>query len=186
MIDRETPYAPAAAGTMPRIRAMADVDMTAVLTIERASFSSPWTRKMFLAELHDNAFSRFFVAELAGEGIVGYAGGWIILDELQVLSLAVRPECRRRGIARGLLTRLFRAGMGPMVKAGLEVRRSNGPAIAMYEGFGFRLAGVRPRYYREPTEDALIMQWMAEEGRGGGWQGFPESPERTKEVPDGQ
>jgi ribosomal-protein-alanine N-acetyltransferase len=134
-------------------------DLDEVLVIERASFSRPWTREMFVAELSENSRARFFVAETA-HGLVGYVGGWVVLDDMQVVSLAVSPDARRRGIASRLLERLFESAGDGLRRASLEVRRSNQAAIAMYERFGFRQAGLRVGYYDEPKEDALLMEWV--------------------------
>jgi ribosomal-protein-alanine N-acetyltransferase len=132
-------------------------DLDHVLVIERASFSQPWSREMFEAELTGNPCGRFFVAAAAGEQ-VGYIGGWMVADELQVVSLAVRPDARRRGVADRLLRHLLAHAGGPVQRAYLEVRRSNRAAIAMYERFGFHTAGVRKGYYEHPKEDALLME----------------------------
>lgn len=161
MIDAPVPTASSSSKDVSwRIRPMTDGDLDVVLAIERASFSSPWSRAMFGAELHENAFARFFVAEQGVPAeIVGYVGGWLILDELHILSVAVRPDLRQRGIALALLDRLFQAGAVPVMKASLEVRRSNAAARAIYERIGFRRVGVRRGYYSEPQEDAVLMQW---------------------------
>ncbi len=132
-------------------------DLDEVLAIERVSFSEPWTREMFRAELTENPCARFFVA-VAGGRFVGYIGGWVVADELQVVSLAVRPEARRRRVASRLLSHLFERAGAPVKRAYLEVRRSNRAAIEMYEGFGFRVVGVRQGYYDHPKEDALLME----------------------------
>jgi ribosomal-protein-alanine N-acetyltransferase len=138
---------------------MALPDLDAVLAIERASFSQPWTADMFYAELTGNRFAYFFVA-VAGADIVGYIGGWRVADDLQVVSLAVRPDARRSRVASRLLAHLFDHAGAPVRRASLEVRRSNHAAIAMYEQFGFRPAGVRRGYYDEPKEDAVLMEWV--------------------------
>lgn len=134
-------------------------DLDAVLAIERASFSQPWTEDMFRAELTENRFAWFFVA-VAGADILGYIGGWLVADELQVVSLAVRPDARRRRVAARLLAHLLDHAGRPVHRASLEVRRSNQAAIAMYERFGFRPVGVRRGYYDEPKEDAVLMAWV--------------------------
>ncbi|MFZ5876199.1 MAG: ribosomal protein S18-alanine N-acetyltransferase [Nitrospirota bacterium] len=150
---------PGSADSGVSIRPMTLDDLDAVLVIERAAFSPPWTREMFRAEVSENPCARFFVAETA-HGLVGYVGGWVVLDEMQVVSLAVRPDARRRKIASRLLERLFEAAGNGLRRASLEVRRSNRAAIAIYQRFGFRQAGVRVDYYDDPTEDALLMEWV--------------------------
>jgi ribosomal-protein-alanine N-acetyltransferase len=95
------------------------------------------------------------------DAIIGYVGGWVIVDELHLLTLAVLPEYRRLGVARRLLERLFESGDARIAKAGLEVRRSNRAAIVVYERFGFRSVGVRRGYYADPPEDAIVMEWAS-------------------------
>jgi ribosomal-protein-alanine N-acetyltransferase len=85
---------------------------------------------------------------------------WLIFDELHINNLAVLPEWRRRGVASALLRHVLAEGAaGGATRATLEVRASNVPAIALYEGFGFVTRGRRPRYYTNPAEDALIL-WL--------------------------
>ena len=146
------------------IRPMTELDLGEVLVIERTSFSNPWTDVMFLAELRENPFARFLVAA-RDDSILGYIGGWVIVDELHLLNLAVRPDSRRRGMAGQLVDSLFRSGEGLITTASLEVRRSNRSAIALYERFGFHQVGVRPGYYTDPLEDALVMGWLGEDER---------------------
>jgi ribosomal-protein-alanine N-acetyltransferase len=146
------------------IRPMTERDLDEVLVIERTSFSNPWTDVMFLAELQENPFARFLVAA-RDDSILGYIGGWVIVDELHLLNLAVRPDSRCRGVAGQLVDSLFRSGEGRITTASLEVRRSNQSAIALYERFGFHQVGVRPGYYTDPLEDALVMGWLGEDER---------------------
>jgi ribosomal-protein-alanine acetyltransferase len=108
----------------------------------------------------DNPLTRAWVATAAaGEPPLGYALGWWVIDELQLLALAVLPEARRRGVGRRLLAHLLeaaRASGGQRVT--LEVARSNTPARQLYEGAGFRVFNVRARYYRATGDDALEME----------------------------
>jgi ribosomal-protein-alanine N-acetyltransferase len=94
----------------------------------------------------------------AGERVVAYAGLWLMVDEAHVTTFAVLPAYRRRGIAGQLLSHLIElaADLGATVVT-LEVRISNLAARQLYERFGFRPVGVRPRYYTDNGEDALIM-----------------------------
>ena len=128
--------------------------------IETASYSNPWPFDAFRRELK-LPFSRILAARNSGgEGppLLGYCVLWVIRDEAHVLNLAVHPESRRQGVASTVL----RAAIGAALKLGarilyLEVRRSNDAAQKLYEGFGFRQVGVRPRYYEDNREDALVM-----------------------------
>jgi len=138
------------------LSALAEID--AILAVERASFTNPWTREMYLAELDHQGVAFFYVARDAGRRVVGFCSFWRVLDELHVNNLAVLPEYRRQGIASALLARVLEAGasMGSR-RATLEVRHSNDAARRLYGGFGFVVAGVRRAYYTNPIEDALVL-----------------------------
>ena len=128
-----------------------------IAELEQACFSDPWSDRSFLSEL-ENPLSLWLVA-LDGEAVAGYAGAQAVLDEADVMNVAVRPEDRRRGIARALLLELEQrlAERGVQTLA-LEVRASNEAAIALYEGLDFEQAGLRKNYYFHPKEDALILK----------------------------
>ena len=129
-----------------------------VLTIEESSFTNPWTRTMYLAELENTGVSYCYLARDAAGAPVGFCSFWCVLDELHINNLAVLPAFRRGGIATALLTHVLAEGarLGAR-RATLEVRRSNEPARLIYERFGFTTAGVRPGYYTKPVEDALVL-----------------------------
>jgi [ribosomal protein S18]-alanine N-acetyltransferase len=130
----------------------------AVLAIEDASFTSPWTREMYLSELENRNVSYCFLASLAGGPPIGFCSFWRVLDELHINNLAVLPDYRRQGIGAELLTFVLKEGarLGA-ARATLEVRRSNTPALMLYERFGFTVSGLRRDYYTNPQEDALIL-----------------------------
>jgi len=132
-------------------------DIPAVHEIERASFTAPWPTYAFRQELEANRLARYVVAR-DGEGVVGYAGLWLMVDEAHITTFAVAPDRRRQGVGEHLLLELLRIAesVGAAV-ATLEVRVSNLPARRLYEKYGFRPVGVRPRYYTDNNEDALIM-----------------------------
>ena len=133
-------------------------DIDAVLAIEEASFTSPWTKEMYLAEFDNKGISFFYLAKTPSGEIVGFCSFWRILDELHINNLAVSPERRRGGAATALLAGVLHAGARSGAKrATLEVRRSNTPAQQLYEQFGFTVAGVRRGYYNNPVEDALVL-----------------------------
>lgn len=136
-------------------------DVDDIYEIERLCFPEPWSRESMVYELESNPRAFYIVAELEGQ-VAGYAGLWWIGDEGHITNVAVKPGFRNRRIAQGI--------MGVMIefttKEGilhhtLEVRRSNEPAIRLYEKFGFRVEGVRKGYYQNNKEDALIM-WRHE------------------------
>ena len=130
----------------------------AVLAIEEASFTSPWTREMYLAEFENAGISHLYLAKTPRGEVVGFCSFWRVLDELHINNLAVMPEHRRARVATVLLGRVLEDGakMGAS-RATLEVRRSNEPAQRLYERFAFTVAGVRRGYYTNPVEDALVL-----------------------------
>jgi ribosomal-protein-alanine N-acetyltransferase len=133
-------------------------DVGDVLALEEAAFTNPWTRAMYLAELENTGVSYCFLARDASRLAVGFCSFWRVLDELHINNLAVLPEFRRTGIGSTLLTLVLNKGreLGAL-RATLEVRRSNDAARALYERFGFAVAGVRHNYYSKPVEDALVL-----------------------------
>ena len=128
-----------------------------VAELERICFSVPWSRNMLAEEL-DNLLSAFLEALDDNDKVVGYAGVQVILDEGYITNVAVRPECRRQGIAAKLLqVFLDFAKANQLAFLTLEVRASNYDAIALYGSRGFRSVGRSKNYYEHPKEDALIM-----------------------------
>lgn len=132
-------------------------DLAEVIEIERLSFSSPWTKGMFLSELEDNPFSCSYVARSA-QKVAGYVCFWVIHEEEHLLNLAVHPEYRRLGIGEALLHFAIEEGKKKGMKVILlEVRSSNEIARKLYEKFGFKVIGLRGGYYDRPKDDAVIM-----------------------------
>ena len=133
-------------------------DLEGILEVDAGSFLRPWTRSMYEAELRNPGVSRIFVVRTPRWPVAGYCAAWFLAGEVHINNLAIRPECRRRGLAPILLARVLEAaareGAG---SATLEVRRSNDAARALYEGLEFRVRGVRKDYYTDPVEDALIL-----------------------------
>lgn len=142
-------------------------DIRAVFAIEQESFPTPWSRWCFLAEL-TQPVSRFLVIGPAPPErwqLWGYIIFWVVAEEMHLLNLAVHPTQRQRGLARALLTEALSLSrlQGAQV-AWLEVRPSNTAARALYEAFGFKEVGRRPRYYEDTKEDAILlaMEWPGE------------------------
>lgn len=138
-------------------------DLDRLLAIETASFSSPWTRKMFEAELAGNPFGSLLSARRAEPGAereaIGYICFWVVFEELRLMNLAVDGSVRRRRIGTTLVQEALRRGARQgAVRAFLEVRASNTAAVGLYQRLGFRNIGTRTRYYSNPTEDALLME----------------------------
>jgi [ribosomal protein S18]-alanine N-acetyltransferase len=140
----------------PLVRRLAYGDLPAVVSIERRSFPTPWSLAMFVLELSKS--SGICLAASEGDELVGYLVCSRYDRVWHLMNVAVAPERRRGGIARRLISRLLEEA-GPELPFTLEVRVSNRQAISMYEDLGFRSAGVRPRYYQDNGEDALIM-WL--------------------------
>ena len=142
-----------------RIRSLGYSDLPSVISIERRSFPTPWSLAMFVLELSNP--SGICLAAMDGEDrLLGYLVCSRYDNVWHLMNVAVTPERRRAKIATRLINHLFEQG-GSASPYTLEVRVSNREAIAMYERFGFRSAGLRRRYYHDNGEDALIMWFEA-------------------------
>jgi ribosomal-protein-alanine N-acetyltransferase len=138
------------------IRPMCGADVPRLAQIEREIFSLPWSEKAF-EELLSHPYCLYLVAEADGE-VAGCAGMTMLGDEGDIDKVMVQKEFRKRGIALEMLQKLLAEGQERGITAfTLEVRAGNAPAIALYEKTGFLSEGIRPRFYAQPTEDAVIM-----------------------------
>jgi ribosomal-protein-alanine N-acetyltransferase len=141
------------------IRRLTFADLPQVTAIERRAFPTPWSLAMFVLELSKP--SGVCLAAELGEGAERELVGYLICSRYDtvwhIMNVAVDPDRRRHGIATALLTALLREVSERDSQVTLEVRRSNTGAVALYERFGFRSAGVRRRYYQDNGEDAVIM-----------------------------
>lgn len=136
-------------------------DVDAIFEIEHLCFPDPWSKDSLRYELGENPRAFYIVAELDGQ-VVGYAGLWWIEDEGHIINVAVRPGYRSRKIASGIIDVMIDFTTKEGIRHHtLEVRRSNDPAIGLYEKYGFAVEGVRKGYYLNNGEDALIM-WRHE------------------------
>lgn len=139
-------------------RITADADLDAVAALEAASFTNPWTRDMLARELERSDVTRVYVLRLPGYRVAAFCACWVIHDELHINTIAVDAALRRRGLAARLMEYVMRdASQAGARRATLEVRRSNEAARALYERLGFAITAIRPRYYSQPEEDALIL-----------------------------
>ena len=130
-----------------------------VARLEKLCFQDPWSEKSIASEL-SNKLALWLVA-IKEETLVGYIGSQTVMDESDMMNVAVHPEFRRRGIAEALVNALCAALKEQgSVSLTLEVRASNEPAKALYEKLGFEQVGKRPNYYRNPKEDAYILRKM--------------------------
>jgi ribosomal-protein-alanine N-acetyltransferase len=142
---------------MVRVEPMCLEDLEEILEIEEASFPTPWSRRSFLYELLENERAVYLVAR-EEEKVQGYIGMWVVLDEGHITNLAVHPRARSRGIGELLLKTLMAESRSRGINyLTLEVRASNLVARSLYAKLGFVGSGIRPGYYLDNNEDALIM-----------------------------
>jgi [ribosomal protein S18]-alanine N-acetyltransferase len=138
------------------IRPMTLDDIESVLPIEQAASSQPWTPGMFQDEIVQHDARVYIVAETGGS-VVGFGGLMLAYDEGHITNIAVAPSTQRSGLGTRLLLHLTRAAIARSMKAmTLEVRVSNTAARELYARFGYLPAGIRPKYYADNNEDALI------------------------------
>lgn len=147
-------------GVIMRVGTTSDLDE--MLALEQASFTAPWTRKMFEGELSGNPFSRFLLIRTGSMeepgALAAYLCYWVVFDELRLMNLAVSPAWRRKGLATALVRQAVREALQVEGKrALLEVRASNAAARGLYGRLGFRETGIRRDYYVNPPEDAVLM-----------------------------
>jgi ribosomal-protein-alanine N-acetyltransferase len=140
-----------------KIRRMTLADVAAVSAIDQMSFTLPWPERSFRYEVSENPTARCWVAEVDGQ-IAGMLVLWFIVDEAHIATIATHPNLRRKGIGEQLLRHALLAVRDEGAKrAFLEVRVSNLAAQALYRKYGFVVDGIRPRYYKDNNEDALLM-----------------------------
>ena len=139
------------------IETMKSSHVAQIAELEKICFSDPWSEKSIASELNNEL--AFWLTAMEGEQVAGYIGSQTVIDETDMMNVAVHPDFRRKGIAEALVNALVEA----MKSRGsrcltLEVRASNEPAIMLYEKLGFSQIGRRKNYYRNPREDALILR----------------------------
>jgi ribosomal-protein-alanine N-acetyltransferase len=131
-------------------------DLDAVVEIERLCFPAPWARQSFADELA-RPWARLELLR-DRERVLGFCNYWLVADEVHILNVAVHPEARRRGHGARLLAHLLAEARRAKARVlSLEVRASNHAAQGLYRSFGFREVGVRPKYYADNGEDAVLM-----------------------------
>lgn len=140
-------------------------DAKEIFAIEMECFSVPWSLDSIETELLNEDKKLYYVVEDIN-GVVGYAGAWLVYDEGQITNIAIRPSARRQGfgakLTSALIEECFKRGMHEIF---LEVRISNLSALSLYRQLGFTVKGMRKNYYSEPKEDAYIMSLIKEEGK---------------------
>lgn len=133
-------------------------DTQRVYEISRINFSEPWALSAIEKEM-TNAVASYFVAESEGK-VIGYGGMWHVLDEGEIMNIAVHPSYHRQGIGQLILKELLAEAERRKLRVMyLEVRMSNEAAKKLYSKQGFQYVAVREAYYHNPTEDALIMNY---------------------------
>ncbi|MDR7856856.1 ribosomal protein S18-alanine N-acetyltransferase [Tissierella sp.] len=139
------------------VRGMEEKDLDRVMEIEAGAFTTPWSRESFTLEITKNQLAKYIVAEMDNL-VVGYGGIWLIIDEGHITNIAADVHYRRIGVGdklvEGLINICIERGIDSMT---LEVRESNIAAQNLYKKYGFVEAGVRPKYYADDNEDAIIM-----------------------------
>jgi len=143
------------ATTALEIRRLTYADLPQVIAIERRAFPTPWSLAMFVLELSKP--SGICLAAMRDNRLAGYLICSRYDRVWHIMNVAIDPDHRRQGMATALLNRLLERIGEDDARFTLEVRRSNGGAIVLYERFGFKVAGLRRRYYQDNGEDAFVM-----------------------------
>ncbi len=139
-----------------KIRAMAADDIPIVAQMEKVCFSTPWSERMLREELK-NRLAHYIVLE-AAQGLIAYAGMWVVFNEAHITNIAVMPQYRRHGLGRSIMLECMRKAIAlGATEMTLEVRESNLAARNLYSNLGFSRAGKRRHYYEDTGEDALIL-----------------------------
>ena len=139
------------------IETMKSSHVAQIAQLEKICFSDPWSEKSIASELNNEL--AFWLTAMEGEQVAGYIGSQTVMDESDMMNVAVHPDFRRKGIAEALVNALVEALKSKGSRClTLEVRASNVPAITLYEKLGFSEIGRRKNYYRNPREEALILR----------------------------
>ena len=139
------------------IREMRETDLDSIIEIENKVFSPSWSREAFLLELTKNLLAKYVVG-VVDEKVVGYGGIWLIIDEGHITNIAVDERYRGLGVGNRILEGLIQLCVYRGLRAmTLEVRKSNEIAQSLYKKYGFKEYGIRPKYYGDNNEDAIIM-----------------------------
>ena len=142
-----------------RFRKMTIADIEQVYEIEKLSFTLAWTKDAFYYEMTSNEHAYYVIAE-TDEGIVGYCGMWLVMDEAHVTNIAIHPDQRGKKLGEGLMkAAIDRAKAHGAVLMTLEARVSNTVAQNLYRKLGFKNGGIRKGYYTDNYEDAIVM-WV--------------------------
>ena len=141
-----------------RVRIAKSSDLDDIYELDVQTFAMPWSKEALSCDILENDNAFVIVAEYEGE-FAGYADIWTVLDEADLNSIAVRVDFRRKGIGDAIMLAMTEMlSANGVATINLEVRVSNMPAIKLYKKYGFNECGVRPGYYLDNGEDALIMK----------------------------
>ena len=141
-----------------RVRIAKSSDLDDIYELDMQTFAMPWSKEALSYDILENDNAFVIVAEYEGE-CAGYADIWTVLDEADLNSIAVRVDFRRKGIGDAIMLAMTEIlSANGVATINLEVRVSNMPAIKLYKKYGFNECGVRPGYYLDNGEDALIMK----------------------------
>lgn len=141
-----------------RVRIAKPSDLDDIYELDVQTFAMPWSKEALSYDILENDNAFVIVAEYEGE-FAGYADIWTVLDEADLNSIAVRVDFRRKGIGDAIMLAMTEMlSANGVATINLEVRVSNMPAIKLYKKYGFNECGVRPGYYLDNGEDALIMK----------------------------
>ena len=151
---------PAANGRYSIARLDSDEDLDGVLAVEAETFTNPWTREMYEWELRNRSVCHIYIVRMPECQVAGFCAFWLVVDEIHINNIAMRPRYRGQGIGTALVRHVLAEGTRLGAKrATLEVRASNEGARRLYERLGFYVAATRRNYYTHPVEDALILWW---------------------------
>ncbi|MGB1014525.1 MAG: ribosomal protein S18-alanine N-acetyltransferase [Nannocystaceae bacterium] len=146
-----------------KLRVVSVSTLEAVVALDQKCFARPWTQGMWEDELHRHYCQLWGAWERAPSGneeLVGYSCAWYLAGEVQLQRVAASKTSRRRGIGRLLVQQILEEARAQLCEqVQLEVASSNSPAIALYNSFGFAEVGRRVGYYREPPDDAVLMNF---------------------------
>ncbi len=140
------------------IESMKESDLDLVMQIEQLSFRAPWSRQVFMEELSRPWAFLDVMRAAVSRSVVGFCNYWRVADEIHILKVAMHPDARRMGFGSRLLSHILDFARQHRCRLiTLEVRRSNEPAQRVYRRFGFKAVGLRPSYYADDNEDAVVM-----------------------------
>ena len=139
------------------VRKMEERDLDRIMEIEKDCFTTPWSRESFLIEITENLLARYLVVEIDGI-VAGYGGIWMIVGEGHITNIAVETKYRKLGLGKKLVEGLIKISIAMGIQSmTLEVRESNIAAQNLYAQYGFMAEGIRPNYYQDDNENAIIM-----------------------------